>query len=115
MRRRVGAGCKTLTWHSEACNKTTSHSDWFNMGMREVQATDAKAHLARLLRAVERGESIAITRHGRAIAHLVPAQAQDHEARKEAVARFRTQRAGWGRVSMSTPDILGARHEGHRM
>lgn len=40
--------------------------------MREIQATEAKAHLAQLLSAVERGESFAITRHGRPIAHLVP-------------------------------------------
>lgn len=40
--------------------------------MREVQASDAKSHLAQLLDEVERGETIVITRHGRAIARLVP-------------------------------------------
>ena len=45
--------------------------------MREVQATDAKTHLAQLLSSVERGETIAITRHEKPIAHLVPAEAQD--------------------------------------
>ena len=33
--------------------------------MREVQASEAKAHLPRLLDEVERGETIVITRHGR--------------------------------------------------
>ena len=33
--------------------------------MREVQATEAKAHLAQLLSEVEHGETIAITRHGK--------------------------------------------------
>ena len=41
--------------------------------MREVQATEAKTRLAELLRAVENGEAIAITRHGKTVAHLVPA------------------------------------------
>ena len=37
-------------------------------GMREVAATDAKAHLAELLRAVEYGETVAIARHGKTVA-----------------------------------------------
>ena len=32
--------------------------------MREIQATEAKTRLAELLRAVEHGETVAITRHG---------------------------------------------------
>ena len=39
--------------------------------MREIQATEAKTRLAELLRAVEHGEAITITRHGKAVAHLV--------------------------------------------
>lgn len=38
--------------------------------MREVSVTDAKAHLRGLLREVENGEQITITRRGRAIAVL---------------------------------------------
>lgn len=82
--------------------------------MRIVTATEAKARLAELLRAVEGGETIAITRHNKAIVHLVPAQAQDHAARAAAVERFRRRRAGWKRIDMSTEEILAARHEGHR-
>jgi prevent-host-death family protein len=37
-------------------------------------AFDAKTHLPELLRRVERGESITITKHGRAVARLVPAK-----------------------------------------
>lgn len=40
--------------------------------MREVQVSDAKRHFPQLLDAVERGESVVITRHGRPIARLVP-------------------------------------------
>lgn len=81
--------------------------------MREVQATEAKARLAELLRAVERGEGFAITRHGRPIAHLVPA-ASDRDARREALARFRAKRAKWERAEFTTEEILEARHDGHR-
>lgn len=42
------------------------------MNAREVQASDAKTHLAQLLDDVERGATIVITRHGRAIARLIP-------------------------------------------
>ena len=83
--------------------------------MREIQATEAKTRLAELLRAVEFGEAIAITRHGRTVAHLVPAPAQDRAAREKSVERFRQRRAGWGRVEFSTDEILAARHEGHEL
>lgn len=82
--------------------------------MRTVQATEAKARLADLLRTVERGETIAITRHGKTIAHLVPVHVQESAARKQAVERFRQCRAGWGRFTLTTDEILAARHEGHR-
>lgn len=37
-----------------------------------VGAYEAKTHLSKLLAAVERGETIVITRHGKEIAHLTP-------------------------------------------
>ena len=83
--------------------------------MRTVQATEAKAHLSELLRNVERGETVAITRHGQTIAHVVPAQSGADADRKEMVARFRRRRDGWQPVSMSVEDILLARHDGHRL
>ena len=82
--------------------------------MRSVQATEAKAHLAQLLSAVERGESIAITRHGKPIAHLVPAVGQDRDSRRAAVERFRAERSTWKGAGMSIEEILAARHDGHR-
>jgi antitoxin (DNA-binding transcriptional repressor) of toxin-antitoxin stability system len=36
--------------------------------MREIQASDAKTHLPQILDEVERGETVVITRHGRATA-----------------------------------------------
>lgn len=80
--------------------------------MREIRATKAKARLAQLLSAVERGESFAITRHGRPIAHLVPADAGVRSAARAAIAQFRARRAGWGRTGVTLEDILAARAGG---
>lgn len=44
--------------------------------MRELQATVVKARLAELLRDVERGESITITRNGKRVAALVSIEDQ---------------------------------------
>ena len=82
--------------------------------MRSIQATEAKVRLAELLRAVEHGETIAITRHGKEVAHLVPAPAQDRSNRERAVERFRERQAGWKHVVFSIEEILESRHEGHR-
>ena len=82
--------------------------------MREIRATEAKARLAELLRAVEAGETVSITRRGKPVAHLVPAPGRERDRRKEAVARFRERRRRWRRIGVSTDEILAARHEGHR-
>ena len=82
--------------------------------MQTIQATEAKARLAELLRTVEHGETVAITRHGRTIAHVVPAPSDECAGRRQAVARFRRRRAEWAPVAMSVEEILQARHEGHR-
>ena len=83
--------------------------------MHEIEATEAKTRLAQLLRDVERGETVAITRHGKTIAHLVPAQAREQADREAAVDRFLERRAGWAPTGMSRAEILAARHEGHRV
>lgn len=80
--------------------------------MREVQATEAKAHLPQLLTAVERGETIIITRHGRAIARLVP-ETDERQAAvqklKEQIEQFRSTMP-----KLTLEEILSARHEGHK-
>jgi prevent-host-death family protein len=80
--------------------------------MREVQASDAKTRLAELLTAVERGETIVIRRHGRAIARLVPESDLRQAEIDRAVDDVRRLRATVSKSSL--PDILEARHEGHR-
>lgn len=49
-------------------------------GMKPVTVTHLKAHLLRLLRAIERsGKPLVITRRGRPVARLVPVRPQDRE------------------------------------
>ncbi|MYC30547.1 MAG: type II toxin-antitoxin system prevent-host-death family antitoxin [Chloroflexi bacterium] len=81
--------------------------------MREVQATGAKTRFAELLRAVEHGEVIAITRHGKTVAHLVPATAQDRANREKAVEQFRRRRAAWKDITFTRDEILALRYELH--
>lgn len=45
--------------------------------MREIGAYEAKTHLPKLLERVEKGERFVITRHGRAVAELVPVARRD--------------------------------------
>lgn len=83
--------------------------------MRQVQSTEAKARLAELLRLVEGGERISITRHGRPVAHLVPAHDDARVSRREAMGRLMEARSRWEPAGMSREEILAARHEGHRL
>jgi len=52
----------------------------------EVEASEVKAHLARLLDEVERGETVIITRHGRAIARIIPEAHRRQQEIDEAIA-----------------------------
>lgn len=45
--------------------------------MQEVGAYEAKTHLPKLLERVEKGERFIITRHGQAVAELVPISRHD--------------------------------------
>ena len=81
--------------------------------VQQVQATEAKTNLAELLRRVEGGATIAITRYGRVVAHLAPAAPKGSE-REHAVQRFLEARATWKPTGMSREEILSARHQGHR-
>ena len=82
--------------------------------MREIQATVAKARLAELLRDVERGESITITRNGKRVAALVPIEDQEREQRRQAVEKFREWRQTRKPVDITVEEFMDWRHEGHR-
>jgi len=80
--------------------------------MREIQASAAKTHLPQILDEVERGETIVITRHGRAIARLVPEAQQRQTEIDQAIAGLGGLRRRVGRITVT--ELLSARHERHR-
>ena len=80
--------------------------------MREIQASEAKTHLPQLLDDVERGETIVITRHGRAIARLVPEADRRQEEIDRAIQSIRALRRHTGKITLA--ELQSARHEGHK-
>lgn len=80
--------------------------------MREIQASEAKTHLPRLLDDVERGETLIITRHGRPIARIVPEADRRQQEINEAVDAIKALRRRAGTLSFD--EILSARHEGYK-
>jgi prevent-host-death family protein len=62
--------------------------------MKTVGTFAAKTHLSTLLEEVERGEEITITRHGRAIARLVPVGSISSDGLADTVARLKAFRRG---------------------
>jgi prevent-host-death family protein len=80
--------------------------------MREIQASEAKARLPQLLDDVERGETLIITRHGRAIARIVPEVDRRQEEVDRAIASIRALRERNKRVTVE--ELLSARDEGRR-
>ena len=74
--------------------------------MREVGVLEAKTHLSSLLDAVEKdGETVTITRHGKAVARLSPAPDREGPPRKtpakELAARFKALR---DRIAAENPE-----------
>jgi prevent-host-death family protein len=80
--------------------------------MREVQASEAKTHLAQLLDEVEGGETIVITRHGRPIARLAPEPDAKREDIRRAIEEMKAARKGAGKITVE--EILSARDEGRK-
>lgn len=78
--------------------------------MREVGAFEAKTHLSELLAAVEAGETVTITRRGKAVARLVPVPGES-SGRLAALTRLRAIGA---KASLTAPEILSMRDEGRR-
>ena len=76
--------------------------------MRAVPTTEAKSRFAELLRVVEYGQSIAITRHGKTVTRLVSAVGCERVLQRAAVERFRARRRQWRRIDMTTEEILAS-------
>jgi prevent-host-death family protein len=65
------------------------------MDVKDISATDAARHFSDFLDAVEHGrESFRVTRGGRAVARLVPAEADSGAAAKDLLHRHRPD-AAW--------------------
>ena len=74
--------------------------------MVTVGAFAAKTHLAALLERVERGEEVLVTRHGKAVARLVPVATAD---RAEAAAHYRRFVALWADAHPALQPQVAAR------
>jgi prevent-host-death family protein len=79
---------------------------------REVQASEAKTHFARLLDEVERGETIIITRHGQAIARIVPEASLRQKEIDQALEDLSELGKQTGTITVE--EILAWRHAGHK-
>ena len=83
--------------------------------MLTIQTTEAKERLVELLRNVERGERVAITRQGQTIAHLVPvSEGEDSASYQCAVDDFFEAASKWESCSVSIEEVVRAKHEGRR-
>ena len=75
--------------------------------MKTVGSYEAKTHLSRLLEEVENGEEVVITRHGKAVARLVPASQRVDESRlKYVVAELKEFRKGHSLNGISIKDLI---------
>jgi prevent-host-death family protein len=80
--------------------------------MREIQASEAKTHLPQLLDDVERGETLIITRHGRAIARIVPEVNRRQEEIDSAIEGIMALRKRNGKITFE--ELRSAREEGRK-
>lgn len=80
--------------------------------MATFSAYEAKTHLPRLLRQVEQGETVIITRHGKPVAKLSPIAEPAEDEHVKAIQRIEAIRRRVARLS--TDEIVEAIHEGHR-
>ena len=80
--------------------------------MTDVALFEAKNRLSELVNRVEAGEEIAITRRGKVVARLVPAEPQEATRRaRDAVANLRNARKGVSLGRLKSADLI---REGRR-
>lgn len=79
--------------------------------MRTIGAAEAETHLSQLLDRVAGGEEILITRHGKAVARLVPATVADRERIDEVISKLKAARDGLTLGGLNWKDL---RDEGRR-
>lgn len=74
--------------------------------MTEVGAYEAKTHLPELLKRVEQGERITITRHGKPVAVLAPVAAVDREKVRETIEALLSFREGRTLDGLTVRDLI---------
>jgi prevent-host-death family protein len=72
---------------------------------RSVGAYEAKTHLSALLAAVEQGEEVEITKHGRVVARLVP-PTPARRTRAEVIDDMLRMRAGLEPVGIPIRELI---------
>jgi prevent-host-death family protein len=74
--------------------------------MSVVSAYEAKTHFSELLARAEKGERVTITKHGRAVAQLVPVDSAKKMSVEEAIAGLRRFRKGRTLGGMSIKELI---------
>jgi prevent-host-death family protein len=81
--------------------------------MRHVQLAEAETHLAAILEDVERGETVVITRQGKAVARLVPEEANNRLTERRAlIAEIKELRKTM--PALTFEEIQSAKREGQK-
>jgi prevent-host-death family protein len=74
--------------------------------MTEIGAFEAKTHLSQLLDRVARGETIVITRHGKAVARLAPLARARPTNRRAAVEQLKALRRRYTLDGLSIRELI---------
>jgi len=80
--------------------------------MHRVGAYEAKTKFSELLSRAERGEEIEITKNGRTVARLVPAESHQQALARELVERWRQEPAADRTADLDLPTIKQWMNEG---
>ncbi len=80
--------------------------------MIEVGTYEAKTRLPELLKRVEAGETVVITRRGKPVARIVAAERDRRAEIAGAIERIKALRSRFANVTLE--DMLSARDEGRR-
>lgn len=74
--------------------------------MRTIGAFEAKNRLSELLQAVENGEEIMITKHGKPVARLAPVDQFDREKVRKAIEELKELRKGRSLDGIKIKDLI---------
>ena len=78
--------------------------------MREISVREANQNFSQVIAAAERGETIVVTRHGRAIARIVPEAYRQREEADRAMGVIKALGKGIGKITVA--ELLSARDAG---